>query len=343
MNFSYLKLSVLLGALFLSQPSSFARGDCLSNSKSCESNNDCCSGFCNRRNKCRPNRNPTLSPTPVPTPVPTPAPVNSCRDNSESCSSNNDCCSGFCNSRNKCRRSQGPVPSPVSNPTDAPVTPPAPSPVTSPTPAPIPNPTNGDPPSLSDSMEDCVYVANQFDNTCTSPTQVDSDHDFIPTADLPSEMVTCENWPTDSNFPCIGWTEGTSCKWHRTLCMTCFPHPQDGKTMVRFQTNSMPNHCPGSSLTAPQTFDYEVLFNAPVSSPQNYVDFLNEPTTRRKFIPGGGLQDVTYNNGATAEVRCSNTHVQADDEQIVYICVCYSCQLTLFYAFFLLFAKLYSY
>jgi len=57
----------------------------------------------------------------------------------------------------------------------------------------------------------------------------------------------------------------------------------------------------------PQEFDYEVLFNSPIAVGGNRVDFLNRPTTRPKFIPGSGMQDVTYNNAATAEV-CPLAH-----------------------------------
>ena len=156
---------------------------------------------------------------------------------------------------------------------------------------------------------DCVSVAEQFRNTCTSPREVPANFNFAASvAALPFEPISCPSWPTDPGFPCIGWLEGTACHWHRRTCVTCYPSPRDGKTMIRLQTNSMPDHCPGNSLVKPQEFDYEVLFNAPAPSPgANYANFLNELTTRPKFIPGNGMQDVTYDNAATAEV-CPLAH-----------------------------------
>mmetsp|Transcript_22495 Transcript_22495/g.48769 ORF Transcript_22495/g.48769 Transcript_22495/m.48769 type:complete len:86 (-) Transcript_22495:266-523(-) len=83
--------------------------------------------------------------------------------------------------------------------------------------------------------------------------------------------------------------EGTSCIWHRRTCVMCYPDT-DGKAMIRVQTSNMPDHCPGNSLVKPQEFNYKVLFNSPIVVRGNHVDFLNQPMTRPKFVPGAACR-----------------------------------------------------
>jgi len=271
--------------------SRFFKGQCVENGVGCKNHANCCSVYCNTFGLCQTTLDrpttplpPTTNPPPIPT-LPTNPPPTSCTKNALGCNAPADCCSAYGNDRNVCRR--------------APDEPPSPTPATNPLPSPIPPtnpPPNPTPPidavgyPLSDSMSDCVHVAEQFRNTCTFPREIGSDYNFNTNiGGITPKTVTCPNWPRDRDFPCIGWMEGTLCIWHRCTCVTCYPDT-DGKAMIHVQTNNMPDHCPGNSLVKPQELNYEVLFNSSIVVGGNHIDFLNQPTTRPKFVPGASYR-----------------------------------------------------
>ena len=142
-------------------------------------------------------------------------------------------------------------------------------------------------------------MADQFRNTCTTPLEVGSDYNFDTVGGITPATVTCPNWSifvrvaldACTTMPNAGSSIQPADAGEVWVC------GQDGKAMIRVQTNNMPDHCPGNSLVKPQEFDYEVLFNSPIDSGSNNFDFLNQLTVVPKFVPGGGgTQDVEYNN-----------------------------------------------
>ena len=101
------------------------------------------------------------------------------------------------------------------------------------------------------SLEDCRVVASHFRNTCSADiasSNVES---------TPGETFTCSN-----KSRCIegGTLSGTDCSWTRKLCVTCRVD-DNGVTMIRVQTNNLPDHCVASSSIKAKNFDYEVPFN----------------------------------------------------------------------------------
>jgi len=158
------------------------------------------------------------------------------------------------------------------------------------------------PDGLGNTLDDCIKVADQFRNTCTQ-FDIDSKHTVT---NMTPEEVTCKNWPVDEEYGCIGDLQGdNSCVWERKLCVTCYTKNQGNTeiTMIRVQTNNMPDHCPGNPLVQPQDFDYEVEFNRPPDITR--VTFENQVVTKDILRP---VQETrTYNNEASAEV-CPLNH-----------------------------------
>ena len=104
--------------------------------------------------------------------------------------------------------------------------------------------------SFTNSYDDCLSFADQFDNTCTSrEIQYDS------VEDIPSETATCS---TAKTCPEEGTLTYPSCEYVRRLCVSCFM--DDDTVMIRVQTNGMPNHCWRSPSVAPEyhTIDWQV-------------------------------------------------------------------------------------
>jgi len=130
---------------------------------------------------------------------------------------------------------------------------------------------------LTDSLEHCKIVAEQFRNTCTTDRTMSSrdikDGILKLVPDMESEPITCSNWP--SGLLCdFGEEENGNCKWERKLCVTCYINGRDDSTMIRVQTNNMPDHCPGNSILKPQEFDYNVRFN--VQNPEINYELFDE-------------------------------------------------------------------
>jgi len=155
--------------------------------------------YCNTFGSCRTTLDeltspppPTTNPPPSPTP-PTNPPPTIYTENSLGCNAPADCCSAYCNDCNVCCRvpNKPPSPTPPTNPPPSPISP------TNLPPSPTP-PIDAVGSPLLDSMADCVHVAEQFRNTCTSPREVGSDYNFNTNiGGITPKTVTCPNWPTD--------------------------------------------------------------------------------------------------------------------------------------------------
>lgn len=128
----------------------------------------------------------------------------------------------------------------------------------------VPNPCMG----YGQSLQDCKAVAALFNNTCNRPNFANPP-ELID--DMLSETVYCPEWdPTQGPPACIGTVIDDICTWERKLCVTC--EVVDQVTMIRIQTNNMPNHCVNSGQVSPQNFDFEVAFNYPLT----YGDWVKE-------------------------------------------------------------------
>jgi len=85
--------------------------------------------------------------------------------------------------------------------------------------------------------------------------------------------MSCEgsiNCPGTSDI--ATYTSSSPCTWTRKLCVSC--DDSSGTTMIKVQSNGLPNHCFSAVLnTIPAAFEYEwqAAFNADVSSIMNYT------------------------------------------------------------------------
>ena len=105
------------------------------------------------------------------------------------------------------------------------------------------------------SLDDCKAVAAIFQQTCDHG-DYDTPASYV--ADIPAETYNCEN-----KGQCIpaGTRNGNDCSWPRRLCVTCRVNSDD-VTMIRLQTNNLPNHCVQSVQLKEMNFDYEAPFNS---------------------------------------------------------------------------------
>eukprot|EP00347_Sterkiella_histriomuscorum_P007900 403347132 len=102
----------------------------------------------------------------------------------------------------------------------------------------------------SGQLDECLNFASYFSSTCVSPTAV-------PLAIMASQTQSC----TGVNKCPSATLVGDVCQWQTKLCATC--RVQNGITMIRVQTNSMPDHCFYANLQAPteNLIDFEVAFD----------------------------------------------------------------------------------
>eukprot|EP00347_Sterkiella_histriomuscorum_P014134 403362035 len=111
--------------------------------------------------------------------------------------------------------------------------------------------------TYSNTLEDCEAFSSLFENTCVNkPSQ--SNLDFT---SLASVTESCSNAGI-----CPDGSSNTYCEWKRILCVTCYR--VNIHTVIRIQTNGLPNHCYYSPYKAPLSspVDFSVIFNPKTSA-----------------------------------------------------------------------------
>lgn len=124
--------------------------------------------------------------------------------------------------------------------------------------------------TYTSSIADCEAFAALFFNTCDSnPSQ--SDLDFTALATTTESCSFAGQCPDGSS--------NTYCEWDRVLCVSCYT--SGSATVIRVQTNGLPNHCYYAPYNAPSSspVDFSVLFN-----PATTVGTDNYPTSLSSII-----------------------------------------------------------
>eukprot|EP01062_Namystynia_karyoxenos_P040521 TRINITY_DN2953_c0_g2_i4.p1 TRINITY_DN2953_c0_g2~~TRINITY_DN2953_c0_g2_i4.p1 ORF type:complete len:861 (+),score=167.19 TRINITY_DN2953_c0_g2_i4:69-2585(+) len=119
-------------------------------------------------------------------------------------------------------------------------------------------------------LAECKAVAALFSNTCD--TAPDSPAPNV--TSIKPATVTCSGVGM-----CAGDDTGSSCVWHRRLCVTC--SEAGGEVRIRVQSNGLPDHCYTSPKIAPVALDvdWSAVF-APGVDPEVAASAATAPTTQ---------------------------------------------------------------
>ena len=124
-------------------------------------------------------------------------------------------------------------------------------------------------------------------------------------------------------MPCPGSTSGrkeysssSPCTYNRKLCVTC--SVKSGTTMIRVQTNNLPNHCSDSNVNTPYEFelDWEVAFNPDVSGKMNYSES-DTSTTEKESELLCDLQRTSYTNMLDVSKYALNSYVSKAPDDVM--------------------------
>ena len=107
--------------------------------------------------------------------------------------------------------------------------------------------------SLGSTLTDCQAVAALFDNTCTND-------EAIVLSSHPGKIVSCMGdmrCPEGNSYKTFNATTG-ACKWTRKLCVTCWENEYDNHVWIRYQSNTLPNHCFESKEYSPEAHEIDI-------------------------------------------------------------------------------------
>lgn len=115
--------------------------------------------------------------------------------------------------------------------------------------------------TYTSSLNDCLAFASLFDNTCNSTSTVQN---FTKIA---TKNKTCTGTDYCMDGAWVG--ETGNCSFTRKTCVTCRVDSSN-TTLIRIQTNGMPNFCWKNSAWFPWsniTIDQEVVWNMNITTP----------------------------------------------------------------------------